>query len=63
MVLLVTHDMGEAACFGEQIILMKAGHIIQEGTLNELIRKPVDEFVTQFINAQRSPLENYRSTE
>lgn len=63
MVLLVTHDMGEAAYFGEHIILMKEGRIVQAGTLEELIRRPVDDFVTQFINAQRSPLENYRSNE
>ena len=59
-VVMVTHDMGEAAYFGEVIILMRAGRIVQQGTLKELLDSPADPFVTQFINAQRSPLEASR---
>ncbi len=56
-VVLVTHDMGEAWFFGDKIVLMRGGAVLQEGTLRDLMETPKDEFVTRFINAQRSPLE------
>ena len=56
-VVLVTHDIGEAGFFGDDIVLLRAGRVVQRGSLQELVEKPADEFVTQFINAQRSPLE------
>ncbi|MGH6693442.1 MAG: ABC transporter ATP-binding protein, partial [Gammaproteobacteria bacterium] len=56
-VVLVTHDIGEAGFFGDGINLLRAGRIVQRGTLRELVGAPADPFVTQFINAQRSPLE------
>jgi osmoprotectant transport system ATP-binding protein len=55
-VVLVTHDIGEAAFFGSEIVLLRDGHIIQRGTWEDLLRRPADEFVTRFINAQRSPV-------
>lgn len=55
-VLLVTHDMGEADFFGDEIVLMKNGKIIQQGDLNTLIDQPTDSFVTSFISAQRNSL-------
>lgn len=57
-VVLVTHDMAEAAYFADRIVLLRQGAIVQEGTLDELWNQPADEFVTQFINAQRSHLKN-----
>ncbi len=56
-VLIVTHDLGEAAFLGDSISLMQAGRIVQEGTIREIIDNPANEFVEQFVNAQRSPLE------
>ena len=52
-VVLVTHDMGEAAFFGDDLILMSGGRIVQRGTIEEFQREPSDPFVTRFINAQR----------
>lgn len=57
-VLIVTHDLGEAAYLADTIVLMRDGLVIQEGTIEELVKSPADPFVTRFINAQRSPLEN-----
>lgn len=57
-VLVVTHDLGEAAYLGDTIVLMRDGLVIQQGTISELVNAPADPFVTRFINAQRSPLEN-----
>lgn len=53
----VTHDLGEAYFFGDCIVIFKNGNIVQSGSLNEFIHSPADSFVTQFINAQRSPLD------
>ena len=55
-VVLVTHDMGEAAYFGDTIILMRDGRIVQSGTLDDLLHRPAERYVTEFIRAQRSPL-------
>lgn len=59
-VLLVTHDLGEAAFLGDSVALMHSGKIIQEGVIREIIDNPVNEFVEQFVTAQRSPLEELR---
>jgi osmoprotectant transport system ATP-binding protein len=53
-VVLVTHDMSEAAFLGDIIVLLRDGEIVQKGTLEELVRSPSDPFVTRFINAQRN---------
>ena len=56
-VVLVTHDLGEAGYFGDTVILMRAGHIVQRGPFHDLLESPTDAFVTAFVNAQRNPLE------
>ena len=56
-VLLVTHDLAEAAYLGDQLVLMNAGHIEQQGGLTDLLERPETEFVSQFVGAQGSPLE------
>lgn len=57
-VAMVTHDIGEAGFFGDEIVLLKSGRIVQKGTLIDLVQTPAEPFVTRFINAQRSPLES-----
>jgi osmoprotectant transport system ATP-binding protein len=57
-VLMVTHDLGEAAYLGDTIVLMREGEIIQTGALSQLFESPSDPFVTRFIRAQRSPLDS-----
>ena len=52
-VVLVTHDMGEAGFFGDEVVLLGHGRIVQRGTLNDLLNTPADDFVTRFIQAQR----------
>jgi osmoprotectant transport system ATP-binding protein len=52
-VLFVTHDLGEAIYFGDEIVLMNEGRIVQNGSVTELREKPADPFVLEFINAQR----------
>jgi osmoprotectant transport system ATP-binding protein len=65
-VVLVTHDLGEAGFLGDLIVLLRDGRVVQRGTLADLVRAPAEPFVTQFINAQRSPLDgmiHHRGTE
>ena len=52
-VVFVTHDMTEAAYVAGEIALMRAGRILQRGTLDDLMLRPADPFVTEFIRAQR----------
>jgi osmoprotectant transport system ATP-binding protein len=56
-VVMVTHDLGEAGYFADTIVLMRAGSIVQVGSFRDLLDSPTEEFVTEFVNAQRSPLE------
>jgi len=53
-VLLVTHDLGEAAYLAEQITLLHEGRVLQTGSYSDLLLHAADPFVTLFINAQRS---------
>jgi osmoprotectant transport system ATP-binding protein len=52
--ILVTHDLAEAAYLGDKIVLMHEGRIVQQGSIEDLRERPANEFVTEFINAQRS---------
>lgn len=52
-VLFVTHDLGEAIYFADEIVLMNDGKIVQKGTITDLRERPADPFVSEFINAQR----------
>ena len=54
-VVMVTHDMGEAGFFGDEVLLLGAGRVVQRGTLDDLIHAPADEFVRRFVSAQRFP--------
>ncbi len=60
-VVLVTHDLNEAAFFSEKIVLLRQGRIVQTGAIDELLHAPADPFVTQFINAQRGLLKGVRN--
>ena len=52
-VLFVTHDLAEAAYFGDEIVLMNEGRIVQKGSVTDLREKTADPFVSEFLNAQR----------
>ncbi len=52
--LFVTHDLAEAAYFGNEIVLMNEGRIVQQGSIADLHEKPNNDFVREFINSQRA---------
>jgi osmoprotectant transport system ATP-binding protein len=52
--LLVTHDLAEAAYLGDAIVLMNNGRVVQQGSIVDLRERPANDFVSEFINAQRA---------
>jgi osmoprotectant transport system ATP-binding protein len=54
-VVMVTHDLGEATFFGDRILLMRDGLVVQDGIAADLWHRPADPFVTRFVQAQRGP--------
>ncbi len=54
-VLFVTHDIDEAIKMGDRIAVMrKGGHVAQYATPAELLMAPADEFVEDFVGADRA---------
>ncbi len=49
---LVTHDIREAALLGSAITLMTEGRVVQQGAFADLVERPATPFVTQFMTAQ-----------
>lgn len=53
-VVLVTHDVGEAAYFSDLLVLLRDGKVVQQGSVADFLERPADPYVTQFVRAQRS---------
>jgi osmoprotectant transport system ATP-binding protein len=60
-VVMVTHDMGEAAYFADEVIMMREGRIVQRGTVSDLMSHPAEAYVHEFIRAQRVPVPETRA--
>ncbi len=56
-VVLVTHDMAEAAHFGDTVAILERGQIVQRGPIRDLVERPANDYVRRFINAQRMTLD------
>jgi osmoprotectant transport system ATP-binding protein len=48
-IIFVTHDIEEAFKLGTRIVLFNKGKIIQEGTKQEILTNPKNEFVEDFL--------------
>jgi osmoprotectant transport system ATP-binding protein len=59
-VLLVTHDVKEAAFLAEEIAVMRAGVVLQRGSLDELLRAPSDPFVERLLAVQDAASRQHR---
>lgn len=53
-VVIVTHDLAEAAFFADRLVLLRDGRVVQDGTLAELVRAPAEPFVARFVRAHRA---------
>jgi osmoprotectant transport system ATP-binding protein len=54
-VVLVTHDLDEAAFFAHRMALLSGGRLLQEGTPDALRRRPASPEVARFLGAARHP--------
>lgn len=52
-VVVVTHDLAEAAWFAKRLVLMRGGRVVQDGGFEDLRDRPATPFVTHFVDAQR----------
>jgi osmoprotectant transport system ATP-binding protein len=52
-VVIVSHDLAEAGWFGDTVILLDQGRIVQQGVMEELTGTPASPLVERFVQAQR----------
>ncbi len=52
-VIVVTHDLAEAAWFAPRLVLLREGAVVQDGSFAALRDCPASAFVTEFIRARR----------
>jgi osmoprotectant transport system ATP-binding protein len=53
-IVFVTHDIDEAFLLGDQVVLLETGgHIVQTGTPEEILASPANDFVANFVGADR----------
>ena len=58
--LLVTHDLAEAGRLADEVVVMRAGRVEQQGTMRTLISAPATEYVARLIERARAGLEALR---
>jgi len=68
----ITHDLDEAIRIGNRIAIMKDGRIVQIGTPEEIVTRPADDYVRDFVegisklklvfaHSIMEPIEEYRA--
>lgn len=48
-IIFITHDLNEAMFLGDRIAVMRDGKIVQQGTAEEILTDPADDYVAQFV--------------
>jgi len=48
-IVFISHDLDEALKLGDRIVLMKDGVIVQEGTAEEILTNPANDYVEKFV--------------
>ncbi len=48
-IIFITHDLNEALKIGDRIAIMRDGRIIQTGSPQDIVLRPVDEYVGEFV--------------
>lgn len=60
-IVFVTHDLDEALKLGNQVVIMDRGRIIQQGTPEEIILSPANDYVKQFVS-NMNPLNVFKAS-
>lgn len=48
-IIFITHDVNEAFKLGDRVAVMKDGHVVQVGTPEEIIERPANNYISEFI--------------
>ncbi|WP_098470401.1 quaternary amine ABC transporter ATP-binding protein [Serinibacter salmoneus] len=48
-IVFITHDLNEAMFLGDRVAMMRDGRIVQIGTAEEILERPADDYVAQFV--------------
>jgi glycine betaine/proline transport system ATP-binding protein len=48
-IVFITHDLDEALKLGDKIVILKDGEIVQQGSPEEILTRPANEYVAKFI--------------
>ncbi len=48
-VVFITHDLDEALRLGDKIAILRDGEVIQQGTGQEIVLSPADDYITAFV--------------
>jgi len=49
-IIFITHDLDEALSLGDRIILLRDGVIVQQGTAEDILSSPADDYVSSFVS-------------
>ena len=59
-ILFVSHDLDEAIKLGNRIVIMEGGRIVQAGTVQDIVLRPADTYVEEFVR-HMNPLDALRA--
>jgi glycine betaine/proline transport system ATP-binding protein len=48
-VVFITHDLDEALRLGDQIAILRDGEVIQQGTSQDIVLRPADDYIANFV--------------
>jgi glycine betaine/proline transport system ATP-binding protein len=48
-IVFITHDLDEALRLGDRIAILRDGEVIQQGTSQEIVLRPADEYIARFV--------------
>lgn len=60
-IIFVTHDLSEAVRLGNRMAVMRKGEFVQQGTPEEIMTNPADEYVERFVADERAILSGSKS--
>lgn len=48
-IVFITHDLDEALRLGDQIAILRDGQVIQQGTSQDIVLRPADDYIANFV--------------